>query len=87
MDKKFYTRMEMVFEQIQDERAKQFDKWGDQSNLNDFEWLAVLTEEVGELAEATLHTKFGGKAKGMKREELIHVAAVAVQWLETFISP
>ena len=43
-----------------------------------------MTEEVGELAEAVLHNEFGGSAVGMTKKELLHVAAVAVQWLEKF---
>ena len=70
-----------IYQLIIIERKKQHKKWGDQ-NHNDFKWLAILTEEVGELAEAVLHDEFGGKAAGMTEEELLHVAAVAVQWLE-----
>ena len=75
------TPMERVFDEIRTERKKQFEKWGDQKH-NDFVWLAILTEEVGELAETILHDQFGGYAAGKAKEELLHIAAVAVQWLE-----
>ena len=39
-------------------------------------------EEVGELAQAMLHSSFGGPHAGTERIELTQVAAVAVQWLE-----
>ncbi len=74
-------KIDEVFGWIRRERTKQQEKWGDQHH-DDFKWLAILTEEVGELAEAILHDEFGGKAQGMSKEELIHVAAVAIQWLE-----
>lgn len=38
--------------------------------------LAVLIEEVGEVAKAQLE-------RGNLREELVHVAAVAIAWLES----
>jgi NTP pyrophosphatase (non-canonical NTP hydrolase) len=63
------------------ERGRQDEKWGEQ-NLDPFTYLAVLTEEVGELAEAALHTRFGGpKASGL-RTEAVHVAAVALAIIE-----
>ena len=73
--------MEQVFDLIRDERKHQNIKWGEQ-NHDDYKWLAILAEEVGELAEAILHDEFGGKARGHAHTELLHVAAVAVQWLE-----
>ena len=71
-----------ICNQILDERDQQDEKWGEQ-NHDDYRYLAMLTEEVGEVAQAILHNEFGGKAKGMVRKELIQLAAVAVQWLET----
>ena len=69
---------------IRKERQRQQAKWGKQLHSN-FIWLAILTEEVGELAQAILHDKFGGRAKGTAKTELLHVAAVAVQWLEAYV--
>lgn len=73
--------MENVLNLIRAERERQNKKWGEQ-NHDDYRWLAILTEEVGELAQAILHDEFGGSHAGTAKEELVHVAAVAVQWLE-----
>lgn len=73
--------MEQVFGEVAIERARQNEKWGEQ-NHDDYRWLAILTEEIGELAQAILHDEFGGRAAGTRNDELIQVAAVAVQWLE-----
>lgn len=63
------------------ERTRQDAKWGEQ-NHDPFTYLAVLTEEVGELAQAALHTRFGGPAAEGLRTEAIHVAAVALAIVE-----
>ncbi len=73
-----------VFELIKKERFKQNEKWGIQDHDN-FSWLAILTEEVGEVAQAALHDVFGGKAKGTLDIELVHVVAVGVQWMECLL--
>jgi len=73
--------MENVLNLIRAERERQNKKWGEQ-NHDDYRWLAILTEEVGELAQAILHDEFGGSHAGTAKTELVHVAAVAVQWLE-----
>jgi len=70
-----------VMREIQEERQRQDEKWGEQ-NHDDTWWLAILMEEVGELAQAMLHSSFGGPHAGTERTELTQVAAVAVQWLE-----
>lgn len=62
---------------ILSERGRQDAKWGVQRHPL-MVWIAVLTEEVGELSEAALHQQFGGHAAGNVREEAIHVAAVAL---------
>lgn len=75
--------MAMVMVDIAAERALQNIEHGESNKNNtDGDWLAVLTEEVGEVAQALLHNKFGGKHAGTLRDELVQVAAVAVQWLE-----
>ena len=73
--------MENVLNLIRAERERQNKKWGEQ-NHDDYRWLAILTEEVGEAAQAILHDEFGGSHAGTAKTELVHVAAVAVQWLE-----
>jgi NTP pyrophosphatase (non-canonical NTP hydrolase) len=66
------------------ERERQLKKWGEQNHPS-YTWLAILSEEVGEMAQAMLHTEFGGYAKGKVKEEAIHVAAVALQLVECLI--
>jgi NTP pyrophosphatase (non-canonical NTP hydrolase) len=61
------------------ERAAQRKKWG-QQNHDDCTWTAILAEEVGEAAQASLPREFG--RKGNVRQELVQVAAVAVAWIE-----
>ncbi len=60
---------------IQAERQRQDHKWGEQ-NHSDMKWLAILMEEVGELAKAILENDDNGV------DELVQVAAVSVAWLE-----
>ena len=67
---------ERVGRLIEKEREKQDHKWGVQNHSTEM-WLMILTEELGELAEAHLannHTDY--------ILELIQVAAVAQAWLE-----
>lgn len=66
---------------ILNERKRQNAKWGEQ-NHDAYRWLAILSEEVGEAAQAALHNEFGGRAKGTLRTELVQIAAVTIQWLE-----
>jgi NTP pyrophosphatase (non-canonical NTP hydrolase) len=63
------------------ERGRQDAKWGEQ-NHDPFLYLSVLMEEVGELAQAALHSRFGGKASLHIREEAVHTAAVALAIIE-----
>jgi hypothetical protein len=63
------------------------DKFGDQFDATDLEWLAILTEELGEVAmEVTkncvrpLTQTFGYLDR--LRAEVIQVAAVAARWVE-----
>lgn len=64
------------------ERERQLQLWGEQDH-NPAVWLAILTEEVGEvakeIADGTLAHPFNEAAY---RTELIHVAAVAVAAVE-----
>lgn len=64
-----------VLEYVEIERLQQYKKWGDQHH-DIYKWLAILTEEVGEAAQAALD------APEHVRKELIQVAAVAVQIIE-----
>ena len=65
------------------EMARQNQKWGIQTH-SDYKWLAILSEEIGEAAEAILQedqqpanqTKYCDADK-----EIVHVAAVTIQWV------
>ena len=59
------------------ERVAQDAKWGRQ-NHDDYIWLAILMEEVGEAAQAILQEQGAERV----REELVQSAAVIVAWLE-----
>jgi hypothetical protein len=74
---KFYREIDL-------ERQKQDAKWGVQDH-EDVVWHTILAEEVGEAAQEVLQCQFGDLAKGHGdlREELIHIAAVAVAWIES----
>lgn len=74
----------LVLADVAGERAIQDAKWGEQSHDPAW-WLAILTEEVGEVAQEVLGLRFGeaAKAHGDLRTELLHVAAVAVSAIET----
>jgi len=77
------SNMAMVMVDIAAEREFQNSQHGESNKNNtDGDWLAILTEEIGEVAQALLHNKFGGTHAGTLRDELVQVAAVAVQWLE-----
>ena len=67
-----------VLTDVMDERKHQDREWPGQATAEDTPWLAILTEEVGEVARATL----GNEDAGNLRQELIQVAAVAVAWVE-----
>jgi len=67
-----------VLDEIAAEMARQDAKWGEQ-NHHSMMWLAILMEEVGEVAAAALQERKDGY-----RAELIHVAAVAVAAVESF---
>jgi NTP pyrophosphatase (non-canonical NTP hydrolase) len=73
-----------VLMDVADERKRQEEKWGDQSLMlssNMFKAVAILTEEVGEVAkEALEHADDPMRIK--LRTELVQVAAVAVACVE-----
>lgn len=71
-----------IFEDIQLERRRQNAKWNGVQQLPDYTYLAIATEELGEVAQAILHDEFGGDHAGTVRDELVQLAAVVVQWLE-----
>jgi NTP pyrophosphatase (non-canonical NTP hydrolase) len=74
IDDEIESRM-WVFERIADEREFQEERHEFPEHLR----LAVLTEEVGEVAKELLESD-GNKVN--LRTELIQVAAVAIRWIE-----
>ena len=73
---------EPIYRDIDDERERQERKFGPQRH--DWAvWSAILSEECGEVAEACLRARWGeDRDLDHLREELIQVAAVAVQIVE-----
>ena len=63
-------------DEVLTERERQDEKWGEQ-NHDEFKWLAILGEEVGEVNKAALESK-----PDEYRAELIQVAAVAMAMIE-----
>jgi NTP pyrophosphatase (non-canonical NTP hydrolase) len=78
-----------AWSEVASERLRQDAKWGEQ-NHNPAMWLAILTEEVGEVAQAVCkawvppYTDDQIEWLFRYRDELVHVAAVAVAAIESF---
>jgi hypothetical protein len=73
-----------IYDEIQNERQRQRNRWGEQFHTNEF-WLGIVMEELGEAAKETIegagysqHTPYDDRL----RAELIQVAAVVVAWIE-----
>jgi NTP pyrophosphatase (non-canonical NTP hydrolase) len=66
---------------VLEERGRQTETWGVQS-LSWPEWILILTEEVGGAAQAASVVHWNGAKLDHLREELVQVAAVAVQIVE-----
>lgn len=63
------------------ERERQEAKWGEQ-NHDPIVYSAILTEEVGELAQAAIQARYEGGDEARIREEAVQVAAVALAIIE-----
>lgn len=75
-----------LLEAIKQERNRQDEKWGEQNHYPQI-WVGILGEEYGEFCEAVIetvllgaHPEKGGYAN--MKKEAIHVAAVALGFLE-----
>ena len=66
------------------EMNRQDKKWGADRDQHPFVWQTILSEEVGEFSQAILHDEFGGPKSGTAREEMVQVAAVALQIIEYY---
>ena len=49
--------MPIIFHEIEKERQRQLEKWGDQDR-HPFLWMTILGEEVGEVCQAALKLEF-----------------------------
>lgn len=69
---------------ILNERDRQDAKWGANRDLNPFVWAAILSEECGEVARCCLQSTTDEPLSLLDLpKELIQVAAVATQFLES----
>ncbi len=66
------------------EMIRQDEKWGADRDQHPFTWQVILSEEVGEFSQAILHDEFGGHKSGTAREEMVQIAAVALQIIEYY---
>lgn len=66
---------------VLEERDRQDVKWGTQDHTP-LEWLAILTEEVGELGAEVLASHFHRQFNKNLRAEAVQVAAVAIAIVE-----
>lgn len=74
--------MPSVHYDVMYERAKQEAKWGCQNHVTPAQWLAILTEEVGEVAKEVADARLADFRPEEYRQELVQVAAVAVAAVE-----
>ena len=76
--------MKDIIREIQSERGKQDKKWGKQ-NHNQFIWLAILIEEIGEASQELLDSRENHTNLLIDyRKELIQAGAVIIAMLESF---
>jgi len=73
----------LIYEEIQKERDRQDQKWGEQ-NHHPKMWLIILGEEYGEACKHCLEAEQNNDVYySQYREELIQTAAVAVAAIES----
>ena len=56
------TKLGLILTEVAKEREKQNEKWGEQKHLP-IEWIAILTEEVGEAAKDALDHHYQNDVK------------------------
>lgn len=83
------NRTDFVLVEIELERARQDNMWGEQ-NHSPLVWLGILGEEFGEVSKALNEWNHAGSldaavaAMKQYRTELVEVAAVAAAMVESF---
>ena len=78
--------MKEIINELIHERSNQDKKWGEQ-NHNQFEWLAILMEEIGEASKELtdcLVLKNHTNLLINYRKEMIQVGAVVIAMIESF---
>jgi NTP pyrophosphatase (non-canonical NTP hydrolase) len=70
-----------ILEAVLAERERQDERWGDQTDNTDLQWMSILTEEIGEVAKDVNDQRIAGMF-----EELIQCAAVCFAWSEAYIN-
>ena len=76
-------KREQAIQRVIKERNRQDAKWGFPQHNTPFEWLSILTEEVGEFAQALNNALLGGDGNlEHAMVEAVQVAAVAVSIVE-----
>ena len=74
-------KLSLLIDHVTNEHQKQVAKWGIQDRSS-FEWLAFLTEEVGELAEAISEYEYRGASSTAIYKEAIQCATLALKIAE-----
>lgn len=72
-----------IIKKIQNENISQLSKWGIQVH-SAFEWLAYLTEEIGELSKSISEYEYRDGTKDEIIKEAIQVATLALKIAEIF---
>lgn len=72
-----------LFRLVMIENYEQIKKWGIQESTS-FEWLAYLTEELGELSEAISEHEYRQGTKNDVVKEAIQVATLALKIAEMY---
>ena len=71
-----------LVDEIVDEIERAAAKHGEQDSLPDSVWLAIATEEIGEIAQGILAEGFGQADCVHTNEEIVQAISVLVHWLE-----
>lgn len=67
------------------ERNRQRDKWGNQNHVTPHQWLAIIAEELGEVAKEVAEVRVNETGLSSNyRTELVQLAACAVAALEAY---
>lgn len=83
MDEKL-KMLELLTDLVKEENSRQLVKWGVQVRTP-FEWLAYLTEEVGELSQAISEEYYRKGNNTQVRDEAIQVATLALKIAEMYV--